>query len=274
MTRALCLAVAVAGAACERPSAYLVLATTTSVGNSGLLDALLPVWQQSHAVEIRPTLAGSGRSLRMLADGEADVVISHAPTAEAETLGQRRGWRYTKIMFNEFVIAGPPADPAGVRSETTLDGALRRLASSGAPFVSRSDRSGTHEREQWLWKAAGAAPAQAALLTSGAGMAVTLRQASDRRAYTLTDRATFDQFTSQLDLVIVWAGDPRLLNTYAVIVDPAGPRGDAARQFADWLADGAGRALIARYRIEGSEVQPFEPWPRGAPRDEPDALPR
>lgn len=274
MTRALCLLVALAGAACERPPAYLVLATTTSVGNSGLLDALLPAWQQSHAVEIRPALAGSGRSLGMLADGEADVVISHAPVAEAEMLARHRPWRYAKIMFNDFVIAGPPADPAGVGGETTLEGALRRLTSSGAPFVSRGDQSGTHEREQWLWKAAGAPPGEAALLTSGAGMAVTLRQASDRRAYTLTDRATFDQLKSQLDLVIVSAGDPRLLNTYAVIIDPTRRRGAAARQFADWLADGGGRALIAQYRIEGSEVQPFEPWPRGAPRDSPDALPR
>ena len=274
MTRAACLLLALAAPACARTPAYLVLATTTSVGHSGLLDALLPAWGQSHDVEIRPTLAGSGRALRMLSTGEADVVISHAPAAEEAMLAEHGSWRYTKIMFNEFVLAGPPHDPARLRAEPTLEEALRRLAASGAPFVSRGDGSGTHEREQALWALAGAAPRSDTLLTSGAGMAVTLRQASDRQAYTLTDRATFDRLRPRLDLSIVCEGDSRLLNTYAVIVDRGAPRREAAVRFADWLAAGDGRAVIERYRIEGSEVQPFQVWPDGAPRGVPAARPR
>lgn len=256
------------------PQPHLVLATTTSVGNSGLLDALAPAWQQATGVELRPTLAGSGRALRMLADSQADVVISHAPDAEAAMRRAHPAWHYRKIMFNDFVLVGPVVDPAGVARAPTLEAALHRIVASGATFVSRGDQSGTHERERALWTAMGAAPSPDTFLTSGAGMAVTLRQAADREAYTLTDRATFDQLAPQLTLKIVFAGDPRLINTYSVVVDPQGPRHRDARRFADWLEQGPGRRLIASYRISGSEVQPFSVWPEDARRDAPDALPR
>jgi tungstate transport system substrate-binding protein len=251
-----------------------VLATTTSVGNSGLLDALAPAWQQATGVELRPTLAGSGRALRMLAGGQADVVVSHAPAAEAATLRAHPAWHYRKIMFNDFVLVGPADDPAGISQERTLEGALHRIVASGATFVSRGDQSGTHEREGALWALTGAAPSADALLTSGAGMAVTLRQAADREAYTLSDRATFEQLAPQLTLRVLFAGDPRLVNTYSVVVDTQGPRHRDALRFAEWLENGAGRGLIARYRIAGSAVQPFIVWPEGARRDAPDALPR
>ena len=263
-------------AGCGRGSGppYLVLATTTSVANSGLLDVLAPAWQQATRVEVRPMLVGSGRALRMLADGEADVVISHAPALEAAMLRTRAAWRYRKIMFNDFVLLGPDRDPAAVAQASALEDALRRIVEAGARFVSRGDQSGTHEREQALWALVRVRPGSSALLTSGAGMAVTLRQASDREAYTLSDRATFDQLASQLSLTIVFAGDRRLINTYSVIVDEEGPRHAAARQFADWIERGAGRGLIARYRIAGSDIQPFTVWPDAAPRDVPDAQPR
>lgn len=276
MIKRLAVVILVLGAACARDEApaHLVLATTTSVGNSGLLDTLAPRFQAETGVEIRPALAGSGRALRSLERGEADVVISHAPETETEVLGRHPGWRYRKIMFNDFVVAGPLADSAAVASATSLEEALGRIVRSGAAFVSRGDQSGTHERERALWKLAGVAPAPDRLLTSGAGMAITLRQASDRDAYTLTDRATFEQVKPQLKLKLVWEGDPRLLNTYAVIVDPAGPRHADAQRFADWLATGHGRELIAAYRIKGSDARPFDVWPEAAPRETPSALPR
>ena len=270
------LALCLAAAACGRsgPPAHLVLATTTSVGNSGLLDVLAPAWQRATRVELRPTLVGSGRALRMLADGEADVAISHAPAAEAAMLQSHPGWRYRKFMFNEFVLVGPAPDPAQVKTATTLEEALQRIVRSPAPFVSRGDQSGTHEREEALWNLAGVRPQADRLLTSGAGMAVTLRQASDREAYTLSDRATMDQLRSQIALDIVFARDDRLINSYAVIVPDRGPRQADARRFADWLDTGEGRALVAGYRSAKSDVRPFTVWPERAPRDVPDARPR
>lgn len=210
----------------------------------------------------------------MLADGQADVAISHAPEAEAALLRSHPQWRYRKIMFNDFVLVGPAADPAQVKAAATLDAALQRIVSSRARFVSRGDQSGTHEREEALWELAGVRQAGDRLLTSGAGMAVTLRQASDREAYTLSDRATFEQLAAQVALTVLFAHDDRLLNTYAVVVADRGPRLAEARQFADWLDAGEGRRLIAAYRIAKSDVQPFTVWPEGAPRDVPDARPR
>lgn len=260
--------------ACAAPPAHLALATTTSVGNSGLLDVLLPAWRNEGGLEIRAVLAGSGRALRMLEVGHADVVISHAPEAERAYLERHAGWRYRKLMFNEFVVVGPMEDPADVRRAATLLDALRRIATSRSPFVSRGDQSGTHEREQTLWKVAAVAPAAERLVTSGAGMAATLRQASELSAYTLTDLATFEMLKARLTLMIVWSGDPLLLNTYAVIVDPGGARGSDAMQLARWLEDGNGRRAIGSYRIAGAMAQPFHVWPAGAPRDTPTALPR
>ena len=274
MTAALAVLLALLALGCREAAAppHLVLATTTSVGNSGLLDVLAPRWQAATGVELQPTLVGSGRALRLLADGQADVVISHAPQTEAAMLATHRDWDYRKFMFNDFVLVGPPSDPAGVAGETTLEGALKRLLRPATPFVSRGDQSGTHEREQALWTIAGATPAS--LMTSGAGMAVTLRQASDRAAYTLSDRATFEQLRPRVDLRIVFSGDPRLLNTYAVVTDRRSSRRHEANRFAGWLAAGEGRALIAGYRIAGSTVRPFTVWPAGAPDTTPSALPR
>ena len=239
---------------------YLVLATTTSVGNSGLLDVLAPAWEKAHGVDLRPALVGSGRALRMLEQGQADVVISHAPEAEAAMLERHPGWRHRVFMYNEFALVGPPEDPAGVKAARSLEEALRRIAGSEAVFVSRADQSGTHEREQALWTLAGTSPPPARLLASGAGMGVTLRQASDQGAYTLSDGATFARMKKAVRLVIVWEGDTRLRNTYTVIVDPAGARHVAATAFADWLSTGKGREVIAGYRVAGSDIRPFLVW--------------
>ena len=202
---------------------HLVLATTTSLGNSGLLDALLPSFQREHGLQIRSHLVGSGLALRMLEKGYADVAISHAPTAEALMLRTHPQWRYRKIMFNEFVIVGPPEDPARAKSTSNAATAMRRIADSSARFLSRGDRSGTHEREQQLWRLAGARPGPDRLIVAGAGMGATLRIASETGAYTLTDRATFAHFADTLRVVIVSQDRAMLLNTYAVVTDPSVP---------------------------------------------------
>ena len=258
---------------CARQSGVeLVLVTTTSVGNSGLLDALLPVYERNTGVRFGVHLAGSGRALAMLGDGDADVAISHAPEAEAKALAGHPRWWYRKIMYNDFVVVGPPNDPSKVRAAPSLEDALRRIAGGEAPFFSRADASGTYEREQALWQLAGTRPAETRLIATGQGMATTLRVASQQAGYTLTDRATFLQLAPALALRIVSEGDPRLLNTYSVIVNPDRPETSAAAvSFGRWLSDGVGRDLIAPYKTGGMPA--YHLWPLERPRDHPSDVP-
>lgn len=255
-------------AACvDRPATLrtLDIATTTSVQNSGLLEALLPHFTDS---TVRVHAAGSGRALEMLKDDIVDLVISHAPDTEARYLADHPRWVYQKLAFNRFVLVGPRADPAHVKEAKDVLDAFRRIATTPTHFISRGDSSGTHEREQNLWKLAGVMPALGQLFTSGQGMANTLRQADEKQAYTLSDEATFWQLQRQLELVVVSEGDDRLLNTYAVI-HPRDTR--TAASFADWLTRGEGRRRIESYLIEGRVA--FHVWPDACPGNVPAAMP-
>ena len=266
-SRLLSVGLCVAAVACGRSNRPLALdiATTTSVRNSGLLDAILPFFGEA---TVRVHAAGSGRSLQMLRDGLVALVISHAPEAEARYLRDHPAWDYRKLAHNRFVIVGPPGDPARVRDAADALDAFRRIAAAGAPFVSRGDASGTHERELSLWKGAGVTAAPDRLLVSGPSMAFALRHAQERQGYTLSDEATFWQMERNLELVTLFAGDPRLVNTYAVIHPP----GDGlAARFAAWLTRGDGRARIEAYRIEGRPA--FTVWPADCPSSIPAALP-
>jgi tungstate transport system substrate-binding protein len=245
----------------------LELATTTSVQNSGLLDRLIAEYQAETGITLRIHAAGSGRALAMLADGLVDAVISHAPETERRFLAQHANWRYRKLASNRFILVGPAADAAGVREATDAVAAFERIARSGAPFVSRGDGSGTHEREQSLWEAAGVSVQPPQLLVSGRGMAMALRHADERQAYTLSDDATFFQLAPQLSLVELFAADPRLLNTYAIVAPP----GDAASALMEWLTRGRGREHIAAFAIGGRRA--FAVWPGACRDDEPAALP-
>jgi tungstate transport system substrate-binding protein len=264
--RRVLVAVICALLACRRTApVYLDMATTTSVDNSGLLNALLPHFQ-SATVRVHPV--GSGLALKMLSDGDVEVVISHAPETESRYLGQHPDWSYRKIAFNQFLVVGPAVDPAHIRDAKNAIDAFRRIAASDATFVSRGDQSGTHEREQSLWKAAAVTPSADRLLVSGAGMAITLRQTNERQSYTLADDSTFWQLQSRLNLAVLFDSDPRLLNTYAVVF-PSNK--SSAAGFADWLASGDGRRRIADYRIQGRTA--FNVWPLGCPFSMPDAQP-
>jgi tungstate transport system substrate-binding protein len=260
------LAVAIAGCTADpasRPT--LDVATTTSVQNSGLLEALLPAFT---AATVRVHAAGSGRSLKMLEDGAAALVISHAPAAEADYLARHADWKYQKLAYNRFVIVGPSTDPATVSSAPDAATAFKRIADANAVFVSRGDQSGTHEREQLLWKLAAVTPSADRLLISGAGMAQALRHTDEKQGYTLSDEATFWQLQRSLSLAQLFDRDPRLLNTYAVIY----PSSNApAARFATWLVDGDGRGRIAQFRIQGRPA--FSVWPPNCPAEEPRALP-
>ena len=255
--------VCVFAAACSPTPAQLEIATTTSVVNSGLLQTLLP---QFTAFPVRVHAAGSGRALAMLAAGTVDLVISHAPEAEQRYLAEHPDWRYQKLAYNHFIIVGPRDDPASVRSATDAVEAFRRIATSRMSFISRGDESGTHERERLFWMRADASPSRQHLPVSGASMAVTLRQADNQLAYTLTDDATWRQLKGELDgLAVAFEGDPLLLNTYAVLHSGSA----RAARFAEWLTNGGGRNAIATYQIDNQHV--FTVWPANCAGVRPDA---
>jgi tungstate transport system substrate-binding protein len=265
--RALALLSAVAlVAGCDHPPAAVILATTTSVGNSGLLDQVLP---RSSGPEVRVALVGSGRALDMLADGHADVAITHAPAREQAALSAHPAWYYRKILFNDFLIVGPPQDPARVRASSSAVAAMRTIAGSRAAFLSRGDQSGTHEREEELWRLAGVRPGADRLIVAGAGMGQTLRIASSTGAYTLTDRGTYESLRQSLQLAELHSGDRLLMNTYAVVAPPERSSGLA---FARWLAEGEGQKALADALSSGG-IRGFQLWPSGGPKASPGDMP-
>jgi tungstate transport system substrate-binding protein len=258
---------------CARPARVVRLATTTSVESSGLLALLLPAFEKDSGITVEAIAVGSGRALDILDRRDADVALTHDADAERRYLDRGVFGDYRKLMFNDFLIAGPADDPARVRSASGAVDAMGRIAASSSSFASRADSSGTHSRELLLWKAAGRKPAGGHLIETGQGMAPTLRIASERHGYVLTDRATFTQLGPTLRLEILSEGDPALLNTYAVTYRQGltGARLDQARRFFDWLADGRGRELIDGFAIRGQRV--YTVWPLDRPRSHPEDLP-
>ena len=235
-------------------SRVVVVATTTSVQDSGLLDVLVPMFERRTALAVKPIPVGTGQALALAARGEADVVLAHAPALERQYVAQGALRNRRPVMANDFVVVGPPGDPARVQGAGTAVEALRRIAATGARFISRGDRSGTHAVEVALWRTAGLEPRAPWYLESGQGMGATLAIASDRRAYSLTDRATLLALGRRLDLAIVLAGGPDLRNVYAVLeVNPAnGPRVNAAggRAFADFLVSPDAQEVIRTFGVD------------------------
>lgn len=246
--------VAAGSPAGARESRVVILATTTSIQDSGLLDVLLPRLERCTGYTVKTLAVGTGQALALGDRGEADVVLVHAPDLERRYLARGTLVRRRRVMHNDFVLLGPPEDPAGVGGLRGAVEAFGRLAARGAPFVSRGDGSGTHEREQALWRAAGARPGGGAYLESGQGMGTTLILASEKRAYTLADRASYLALRAQLRLAVLVEGDPALLNVYHVLeVDPARrPRvnGAGGRALADFLVSAEAQTLIGSFGVE------------------------
>jgi len=197
----------------------LILATTTSTQDSGLLDVLIPLFEAESGYTVQTVAVGSGQAMKMGEDGNADVLLVHAPASEVTFMENGFGKNRALVMHNDFVIVGPAADPAGIKGMTVVD-ALKSLSAGNATFVSRGDDSGTHKAELSLWKKAefdpkGAAPAW--YLEAGQGMGATLTIASEKGAYTLTDRATYLANKDNLQLEVMVEGDNALLNVYHVI---------------------------------------------------------
>jgi tungstate transport system substrate-binding protein len=220
-------------------STVVILSTTTSTQDSGLLDVLVPLFEKKTGLTVKTISVGTGQALALAARGEADVTLAHAASLEKKYVAEGKMTNRRLVMYNDFVIIGPPDDPAKIKGLPSALDALKRIAESQSRFVSRGDRSGTHVLELALWKQAGVEPRGAWYIESGQGMGQTLGIANDRRAYTLTDRATYLAFAKRVDLPILVEKDRPLLNIYSVMeVNPAnGPRVNVAggKAFAEFV---------------------------------------
>ena len=232
-------------------SITVILATTTSLQDSGLLDVLVPMFEKRTGLTVKTISVGTGQALALAARGEADVTLAHAPALERKYVDEGRLLRRRLVMYNDFVIIGPHEDPAAIRGLHQAVDAMRRIAVSRSRFVSRGDRSGTHTIEIALWQQAAIEPRGAWYIESGQGMGQTLAIADDRRAYTLTDRATWLAFRKRISLPILVEKDRPLLNLYSVLeVAPAsGPRVNAAggKAFADFMLASEAQAAIKTF---------------------------
>jgi len=250
----------------------LLLATTTSVQDSGLLDALLPVFRERTGIAVQVVAVGSGAALRMGAEGNADVLVSHDEKGERELVSSGAALARTPFMENYFVIAGPPEDPAKVATAVDPAAAFRSIAAAKAPYASRGDDSGTHRREKQLLALAGldATPPWPGFTSTGSGMGLTLQVAGERRAYALSDIGTFLAYRERTGLVRLTQDAPLLRNEYAVLrIDPkrfAGRvRGEAAQRFEAFLVDPDTQRRIGEYGHERFGAPLFRPFLLAAP---------
>jgi len=246
----------------SRADETIVLASTTSVENSGLLADILPKFTNETGISVRVLAQGTGQALATAAHGDADLVLVHDPEAEQNFIAEGHGVDRRQIAWNDFIVVGPRSDPAHVGGGDDAVEAFKVIAAAGAPFVSRGDKSGTDALEHRLWHAAAIDPAQAGggswYRDIGGGMGAALNTASAMDAYTLSDRGTWLSFGNKRELAVLVDGDPKLLNRYDVILlDPQKhpqAKQQPARRLADWLASLEGQAAIGAYKINGEEL--------------------
>jgi tungstate transport system substrate-binding protein len=231
-------------------SGTLILATTTSTQDTGLLDTLVPAFERGGDCRVKTVAVGSGEALELGAAGDADVLLVHSPDAERAFMADGHGRSRAAVMHNDFVLLGPADDPAGALDSSDAVAALRRIAAAGAPFASRADESGTNAKELALWEQAGITPGGQWYVQTGQGMGETLTIASQKQAYTLADRGTY-LAVEGLDLRIVSEDGPELLNPYHVIVvRHDGTNVGCARDFARWLVTPSTQRAIATFGVE------------------------
>ena len=243
---------------CSAPAsaqhAPVILSTTTSTQDSGLLDVLVPLFERRTGYTVKTIAVGTGQALALAARGEADVVLAHAPALEKKYVDEGKMLDRRLVMYNDFVIIGPADDPAKVKGMKRAADAMKTIAASGSRFVSRGDNSGTHVLEKSLWKLAGVEPHGAWYIEAGQGMGATLGIADDRKAYTVTDRGTYLAFQKRVRLPILLEGDKPLLNIYSVMkVNPSnGPRVNAAggAAFADFMLSPEVHAAIKTFGVD------------------------
>ncbi len=248
---------------CKKDSKSLMMATTTSTNDTGILDYLAPVFQKDTGIELKWTSVGTGKALQMGQNCDVDVLLVHDPDAEMKFINEGYGINRKELMYNDFVIIGPKNDPAGINQKTVVD-ALKTIAAKKANFASRNDKSGTHSLELKLWKATGlkTPDKETWYIQTGQGMLATIKIASEKNGYTITDRGTYIKYeaTSKGNppLVILVEKDNNLFNQYSGIeVNPAkcpNVKNKTAKQFISWMASEKGQKLVKDYKLEGKEL--------------------
>jgi tungstate transport system substrate-binding protein len=253
------LLVILAGPACDNDATEIIkMATTTSAANTGLLDYLLPEFENDTGIHVDYIATGTGKALMHGRNGDVDVVLVHAPPAEEAFVREGFGVERIPVMWNDFVILGPPDDPGALNEAEDAADAMRRLGASGARFVSRGDDSGTHKKEMELWKQAGVQPQGAWYIEAGQGMGACLTMANNMQAYVLTDRGTYLSRVDELELTVAFEGDPLLINPYTIIAvsSQKHPQVNAAgvERLIEWVTSSRAQTLIGEYRINGQEL--------------------
>ncbi len=241
--------------------AFIVVQSTTSTQNSGLFDEILPRFEQASGTQVRVVAVGTGQAIKNATNGDGDVLLVHAKEAEEQFVADGWGVERFDVMYNDFVLVGPADDPAKVNGADGIVDALKAVANSEAPFVSRGDDSGTHKAELKLWQAA-SIDVQAAsgswYRETGSGMGATLNVGTATGAYVLTDRATWIAFGNKGDYQITYQGDERLFNQYGIIlVNPdkhPAVRASRAQDFINWLTGEEGQNAIAQFQIDGQQL--------------------
>jgi tungstate transport system substrate-binding protein len=235
-------------------SKTVILATTTSTQDSGLLDVLVPAFEKESGFQVKTISVGSGQAMKMGEKGEADVLLVHSPDAEKKFMADGFGTTRRLVMHNDFIIVGPAADPAKIKGATAAE-ALKRIAQTGIVFASRGDNSGTHAKEKGLWKAAALSPdGQKWYQQTGLGMGQTLNVAAEKKGYTLTDRATYLALKKGLNLDILVEGDGKLLNIYHVIelnsVKWPKVNAEGGKAFADFMVAKKAQDIIRTFGVD------------------------
>ncbi len=240
---------------------FIVVQSTTSTQNSGLLEAILPEFTAKTGVEVRVVAVGTGQAIKNAENGDGDVLLVHAKPAEEKFVADGWGVERFDVMYNDFVVVGPASDPSGIAGMTDAVAAFQKIAGSQAPFASRGDDSGTHKAELSLWLLAGVDVGAASgtwYRETGSGMGATLNTGIGMGAYILTDRATWISFGNKGDYQVAVEGDPKLFNQYGVIlVNPArhpNVKAEDGQAFVDWLTGPEGQAEIAAYKIDGQQL--------------------
>ena len=254
----LCLAALLVCAPPAQAADDIRLATTTSTENSGLLAQILPKFEAKYGAKVRVVAVGTGAALKLGENCDADVLLVHARPLEDKFMAAGYGSVRKDVMYNDFVIVGPKSDPAGVRGGKDVTAAMKKIAASGAKFVSRGDESGTHQMEKAYWKDAGTQPQGAAYVSAGQGMGQVLTMAGELQGYTLSDRATFAAYRDKTGLEILVEGDPRMFNPYGVIaVNPQkcpGVNHKGAMALVDWMVSPEGQQAIAAFKVNGQQM--------------------
>lgn len=234
------------------------LSTTTSTENSGLLKALLPVFEKKHGVKVHVISVGTGKALELGKNGDVDVVLVHARPSEDKFVADGHGVNRRDVMYNDFILVGSQEDPLGLRGSRDVVGAFLKMGEGRAKFISRGDNSGTDQMEKSYWKAAGVAPKGAWFVSAGLGMGEVLTMAGEMKAYTLSDRATYGAYRAKTGLDILVQGDPKMFNPYGIIaVNPKkypDINFDGAMKLIEWITSKEGQNLIAGFKVNGEQL--------------------